>query len=670
MANSYVEYTGDGVNGIFSVTFPYLERTHVHATVDGVDATYFWETSGSVKVLPKPAIGTSVVIERRTPNDVPMVDYHDGTVLTETDLNTAFKQTFYVTQEIAEKYERFIDSAALRVATGGGVAVSPTESITDQIVADVISSSLYSSLTTRLNDLDSLGEVVAQDAVYRTVMDNRLLVIESSAPGGGGTSIETQYQIDGLLAQYTTKIDANGYVSGFGLASYAATDGTHTSDFTILADSFAVVSPGITPVVPFAVGMVDGTSTISINGQLIVNGSIHGYSIGADQISATHISVTDLSALSADLGHITAGTLSFDYGLGPRLELSNMSQYPIWFGTGTTDDLNGVFYIKEDGTAKFTGAMSAGNGKFTVDQLGNMNATSVTIRDNLGNVILSSGTGLEWLYVANKPTTLTEISPVEAYKLATVQPGATLGAAFAPVYYFPTVPHPVTMGTTANVTYDPLTGNISSSGGAVDWSDVGYSASSCSFIQATVSEGSIMLGLRTSPTSTTAPTFVSLTFGIYSVWNGLLHIYEQGTFIGTYGRATPGDVLTVIHAGTSIMYFKNGVLLKQSSHSSGALLYPAVGMHSVCSFNSLRVGSYTGVTGVRPADVQGSITADNSATFIGNAAITAAQIGSINLVGNFNVKSATAGARMEMDANVIKVYDGNGVLRVKLGNLA
>ena len=56
---------------------------------------------------------------------------------------------------------------------------------------------------------------------------------------------------------------------------------------------------------------------------------------------------------------------------------------------------------------------------------------------------------------------------------------------------------------------------------------------------------------------------------------------------------------------------------------------------------------------------------------IQDAAITAAKIGSISLVGsdNFNVKSGTSGARMEINNTVIKVYDSNGVLRVKIGDL-
>jgi hypothetical protein len=66
------------------------------------------------------------------------------------------------------------------------------------------------------------------------------------------------------------------------------------------------------------------------------------------------------------------------------------------------------------------------------------------------------------------------------------------------------------------------------------------------------------------------------------------------------------------------------------------------------------------------------LTASNATTFIDDAAIPAALIGSIALVGtsNFSVKSGTAGARMEMDSQVIKVYDASNVLRVKLGNLS
>lgn len=70
-------------------------------------------------------------------------------------------------------------------------------------------------------------------------------------------------------------------------------------------------------------------------------------------------------------------------------------------------------------------------------------------------------------------------------------------------------------------------------------------------------------------------------------------------------------------------------------------------------------------------NLYGKITSANASTYIANAAIGAAQIGSISLVGtnNFNVKSATTGQRMEMDSRVIKIFDASGVLRVQIGDL-
>lgn len=66
------------------------------------------------------------------------------------------------------------------------------------------------------------------------------------------------------------------------------------------------------------------------------------------------------------------------------------------------------------------------------------------------------------------------------------------------------------------------------------------------------------------------------------------------------------------------------------------------------------------------------ITPSNVTTYIANAAIGAAQIGSIELVGEsaFKVRTNnTAGARMDMDSRRIKIFDASGTLRVQLGDL-
>jgi hypothetical protein len=69
--------------------------------------------------------------------------------------------------------------------------------------------------------------------------------------------------------------------------------------------------------------------------------------------------------------------------------------------------------------------------------------------------------------------------------------------------------------------------------------------------------------------------------------------------------------------------------------------------------------------------INNKLTSSNASTYIADAAIGSAQIGSIALTGtnNFSVKSGTAGARMEMDSRAIKVFDASGVLRVQMGDL-
>ncbi|MCA0944484.1 phage tail protein [Salipiger pacificus] len=84
-------------------------------------------------------------------------------------------------------------------------------------------------------------------------------------------SLELDAQtIDGLKAQYTVKVDVNGYVAGYGIAAEEV-DGVPSSEFTILADRFSVAQPGVSGGVqyPFIITTVNGQSVVSMNSAFI-----------------------------------------------------------------------------------------------------------------------------------------------------------------------------------------------------------------------------------------------------------------------------------------------------------------------------------------------------------------------------------------------------------------
>ena len=165
--------------------------------------------------------------------------------------------------------------------------------------------SISSDITSLQTSLSTTDGNVSGNATAITGIDTRVTSAEgtitsqatsisnlTTTVGTNTASITTQSNsIDGIEANYGVKVDINGRITGFGLNSTAAT-ATPTSQFYVIADKFAVVDPastGSTPIVPFSIdgGQIVMTSDVTINGGLIVNGTISSEELAAN--SATFI---------------------------------------------------------------------------------------------------------------------------------------------------------------------------------------------------------------------------------------------------------------------------------------------------------------------------------------------------------------------------------------------
>lgn len=105
-------------------------------------------------------------------------------------------------------------------------------------------------------------------------------------------------------------------------------------------------------------------------GTLIKDGAITSDKVFAGAIVAGKIGTNAIVADNIQAGAITSNKLESDLVLastiktsasGYRTEISNSGDFPIWYGTGTKNTSNGLFYVKTDGSVFFKGTIGSGS---------------------------------------------------------------------------------------------------------------------------------------------------------------------------------------------------------------------------------------------------------------------------------------------------------------------
>lgn len=109
MANSFVQYTGDGNTTAFSITFDFIDASHLTCTVNGVNTTYTLSSGNTVATLSAaPAVGAAIEFRRSSSQSTRLTDYVAGSVLKESDLDTDSKQGFFLGQEAIDDAQNTI----------------------------------------------------------------------------------------------------------------------------------------------------------------------------------------------------------------------------------------------------------------------------------------------------------------------------------------------------------------------------------------------------------------------------------------------------------------------------------------------------------------------------------------------------------------------------------
>jgi hypothetical protein len=119
-----------------------------------------WVTQSRLRLATPPGAGATVEVRRNTPISQALVDFQNGAILTEEDLNLAIRQLLFNQQEIEAFYQGKLEQAIVRVGNANGVTTSP-EGLLNELASMVLGSALLATFQQRINDIDNNSALIA-----------------------------------------------------------------------------------------------------------------------------------------------------------------------------------------------------------------------------------------------------------------------------------------------------------------------------------------------------------------------------------------------------------------------------------------------------------------------------------------------------------------------------
>lgn len=442
---SYIKVPADGVTQIFPVPSRYLSRDHIRVMRNGITlwepGDYEWINDTQVRFRTPPESGALIEIRRVTPDANSLVTFNNGAVLSAEDLNTAALQSLLRAEELQDQIDGYLTSSLIRYALGGSAGALLPEEMIAAAAQEILASPLALSLQEGITDIAANAEAILAQTLRLDGIDATIQTIETLATDGynamaarldllGAVSgnnqafilntstvrvspteslatrleqlqvsdsnnfaaIQTLQNVvtgpGGLTAQWTVKTDVNGYVAGFGLYNSGA-----TSDFIVLADRFAIITPGQGKKVPFS----------------IVGGVVYMQNVVIQDALIQSLTISKLSngTLNSD---ISVGTGKIVWSNGSYMKVAGVgfgtaNQFIEWFGPvmsiNSCSESNAISYLKTNGSAYFGGTLSVGTLKNAASSSSLMPDASITIgpfttNGNTKSVVVSYGLNGRW----------------------------------------------------------------------------------------------------------------------------------------------------------------------------------------------------------------------------------------------------------------------------------
>ncbi len=196
---SQVTYTGNGSTVAYAIPFSYIDSTHIKAYLNGTITTAFTISTSTLTFTTAPANGVTIRIERQTPIDARLVDFSDGSVLTEADLDRSANQNFYVAQEITDDQANNLAldtddkyNAQSKVIKNVANPVNANDAVNKTYLENTWLSTSDKATLTNLNSNILLGTINASNAIasnYTNTISNILQTNINQISASASTNI-------------------------------------------------------------------------------------------------------------------------------------------------------------------------------------------------------------------------------------------------------------------------------------------------------------------------------------------------------------------------------------------------------------------------------------------------------------------------------------------------
>ena len=336
-------HNGNGSTATFAISFSFLENTEVDVTVGGVLKTLgtHYNISGSSVTFTSgniPPSGTAnIKFQRDTNISVKKVDFADGSVLTETDLDNNSDQILFAQQEITDKLGG-IEEGATGDQTAAEIRV---------LVEDATDSNVFTDADhTKLNGIETAATADQTAAEIRTLVESASdSNVFTDADHTKLNGIEASATADQTAAEIRTLVESASDSNVF-------TDADHTKLNAIEAG--ATADQTVTEIKSLIAGSPLDASHLaanSVDSSELVDGSVDTSHLSADCVDGTKIADNAIGSEHLQANSVTTGKIA-DAELKTLAGMQSATASKLADSTALTSDIADLNQI--DGLTKQT----------------------------------------------------------------------------------------------------------------------------------------------------------------------------------------------------------------------------------------------------------------------------------------------------------------------------